>query len=281
MPFLYIWELLLGAKTALAIQIPDRCIQGLECTHAGFNNGAVNISQVIQVHFYDNAIFVFGGFLFLMIVIYAIKMLTAAGDEGQVSEAKNAFAHAIIGTILVATSTVIANAFFLPDGTSILLADVGIGVIGGAHDGSLRILKFIKNIAIIGLVVNIVYQAIRLIVSQDDSQSQSARRNLVFGFIGMMITMIALPIVDAFNTDTNAGGLLIAVEIAGIAGFLSTIFGLLGALSIMIGGMFLVIGVDDSVKNQAKKAIVGGIVVLLLVFLSFVIINLFPQIQTP
>jgi len=65
------------------------------------------------------------------------------------------------------------------------------------------------------------------------------------------------------------------VELAGIARFLLTIFGALAVIGILAAGVMLIVSVDESLKDKAKKLVIACMIALVIVIASYGIIDTF------
>jgi len=212
------------------------------------------------------AIAAFGAFLFAMFVFYGFRMLVSTSDEDVQTETRKAVVYAIFGAVLVAGSQVIAGSF-TNWGTLVDSANLEANVLTPVK-------LFIKGLVGIALIVTITFQGIRLILSEDESQSTAARKRFIEGLIGAVVIVLLDTIVDAF-IPTGGGMWPLTNQMAGIARFLATIFGFLAAVTIIVGGIMLVASVNDALKDRGKQLVIGGITGLVVVWMSYALIHAF------
>lgn len=204
----------------------------------------------------------FAGLVALYVFITALTMVTESAGEGNATGKKSLLSIGI-GCIVVAMAASIVSGF-------------GLG--GGTTDAVVfqleNVVVAIRNILYVAVMANIVLQGFRMINSQgDEGQFDKAKQRLKAGFIGVAIVLLAQVIVGTVATGSSTSE--IGIEIIGIANYLITLFGALAALAILIGGILLVVSVDESLKDKAKAAVKVAIITLIIVLFSAVIIRFF------
>lgn len=230
--------------------------------------GSLSCESEIWNIIYDVATvfaFAFGGFLFAMFVYYAVRLLVSTGDENAQSEVRSSIVYAVFGAILVAGAQLLANSFAI-SGAIVNAETLETGIISPVKD-------FITSLLSIALIVTITYQGIRLVLAEDENQSGTARKRFIEGLIGAVVVILVDTIVDAFIPSGDMGGL--TAELAGIARYLATIFGLLSVIAIMAGGIFLVFSATESLKDKGKHMIFVGLISLVIVWVSYALVGVF------
>ena len=209
---------------------------------------------------------IFGGLLIAMLIFYGIKLLLGSHNESTLGEVKMAYGHALAGSVIV--------------GGAFLFADTFAGTTGGDLVDEapfniviLNVILFFKALLATVVVLNIVIQGIRLIVALEDGDIDKARKRLLHGMVGAAFVILASVIVDAFYISRATAP--IVAEAFGIARFALTIFGALSVIGLIVSGIMLVVSVDESLKDRAKKLIIVCIVALAIVITSYGIINIF------
>ena len=205
-----------------------------------------------------------GGVLVLMFIYYGMKILLSGGDESKQSEVKEAFAHALFGVAMIGGATVIANSFPVVGGT-IVDNQIETGLINPVVD-------FISYFVAAALLFTIVYQAIRMIIAQDENSVSTARKKLIQGMIGAAIVILARRLADAFQGADSA---ILPAELAGIARFIATVFGFVAVLAILISGVILVISINDDLRDTARKMIINSIVGLVVIYAAYSLVSIF------
>lgn len=196
----------------------------------------------------------FGGLLFAMLIFYGFKLILGADNDSTVGEVYSAYAHAAIGTILAGGALALASTFATPVTMSPALVNQMPG-----NSMLMYVIMTFKALLAAGLIFNIGYQAYRLITSQDESQTEKAKKQFIYGMVGAVIVTLANSAVSAFS----GGGIgIVSIEAIGIANFLGTILGAFAFIAMIVAGIFLVISVDEQYKDRAKKVMTTAMIVL-------------------
>jgi hypothetical protein len=223
------------------------------------NNGLINI---------------FIGLMAAMLVFYSVKLLLGSRDENTLTEVKMAYINALLGAVLVGGAFAFSNTFATGNSTTL--------VVQSAFNSRLIIVGlFFEGLVSAVTIANVSIQGMRLVIAQDEGAIDSARKRFFHGMVGTAICLLVIPIVDTFTGGTTALGgssgtiAPAMVEVLGIAKFALTIFGALAVVGLIVAGVMLVISVDESLKDRAKKLVTGCIVALGVVIASYSIISLF------
>ena len=75
-----------------------------DCTETGVTNIVTTITQILSV--------IVGIVAIIVILLAGLKYITAAGDSGKITGAKNALVYAIIGLVIAALAQVIVHTVF-------------------------------------------------------------------------------------------------------------------------------------------------------------------------
>ncbi len=213
--------------------------------------------------------------------IAAAQMVFSSAEESSVKDSKTSYIYIITGLAIVGMSHLFVNAFspgtFAPPGSG-LAGGAGANLVNTAAIGTGvgNVISYIKLIIALSLLVNIVLQSFRLISSQgEDEQTKKAKTRLIGGFIGTGIIMLANAIVIAVSPATFGGPALLVMEIAGIANYMLMILGFLAVMTIFIAGVLLVVSFDESLKDKARSMIKTSIIALIVVLMSFALVQAF------
>ncbi|PIR49475.1 hypothetical protein COU79_04665 [Candidatus Peregrinibacteria bacterium CG10_big_fil_rev_8_21_14_0_10_54_7] len=208
---------------------------------------------------------IFGGLLIAMLIFYGIKLLVGSHNESTVSEVKMAYAHALAGSIIVGGAFLFSDTFTSPTGNLVDEAPFNTVI--------LNVIVFFKALLATVVLLNIVIQGIRLIVAFEDGDIDKARKRLLHGMIGAAFVILASTIVDAFYvTKTTAP---VIAEAFGIARFALTIFGAIAVIGLIVSGIMLIVSVEESLKERAKKLVITCVVALAVIITAFGITTLF------
>ena len=71
------------------------------------------------------------------------------------------------------------------------------------------------------------------------------------------------------------GQLIIIQELAGLANFILELIAAVSIIAILVAGILLIISVDESLKDRAKRIITGTLITLVIVIASYTLINIF------
>lgn len=244
------------AAAVLACAVPQLCFAGA---------GAQALSNFITLHIINNALVVFEGVAAICLFYYGFRMILEAykGDEAY-TNAQNSFVYAGGGFIIIAISTAFVNAFHNQANG----ADPA-QLVPGINSVSTFIITLMSGI----MVLMITIDGLRMIATQGDSSERTRIfKLLVMHCIGVAISLIAFAIVHAV-ADNDPG--LLVEEMKGIILFLLTIFGTLCVIALIVAGVFLVISIDESLKDRAKKVVVGTLTALVFVLVSYTAIVTF------
>ena len=206
---------------------------------------------------------IFPGVLAAFLLFYAFNLLVRADNENAITETRQAYTYALVGTILIVSAGAFAAAFT----NSASLVDTS-----PLSPVVQALIDFIRAAIAAGLMAAITIQAFTLITSNEESEIQKARKGLFRAMAGVAIVLLAGPMVQVFYGKSTSAG---TAEIVGIGNFLATLFGLLAVIAVIAGGLMLVVSVDESLKDRGKKLIFAGIVATIVVFCAFALLNFF------
>jgi len=236
----------------------------IPCGAGGVDGGVAYFWATI----FPAARIVFVGVALIAFFYYGIQLLLARHEEQTIAEAKGAYEMAIFGCATVALASVIVEAFtpgFSATVTNPAPLVAGIG----------QVILYFKILLATVVIMRITIQGVRLIVLEGQAQGEMDKQKKQFlnGLLGVAVVLLANALVSA--VFPGAGSATLAVEIRGIANFLLTITGAAAVLACLGAGVMLLVSVDESLKDKAKKTISGSVIALAVIFASFVIVNFF------
>lgn len=239
---------------------------GLTPHHASAAAGAQLLRAWISTHIIDNALFVFGPLALLFLFVYGFRAIVESQSDSALTNAGKSLQYGLIGFVIIALSGGFVSSFNKNDVNPLNMSPL-FGV-GGGVDG---ILSFISEVtsAIFCLVMTI--NGIRLVASQGESGEVDKLKKSLAGNIGGVLLMIAATAIIkavAYNEATY-----VLEEMGGFVQFLLTIIGITSALAIIGAGVMLIVSVDETMKDRAKKTIIGTAISLALVMSSFTLIS--------
>src|SRR3989338_420270 len=242
------------ALTGMLLAIPELCFAG---------PGAVIISDFIQLHIINQALIAFWGIAAAAVFYYGVRMIITSPAEGTYAEISNSFIHMFSGFAVIACTGAIVSALYHPGGdiTPVDLT-LGLGTVSKfIFNGSFGIFTLMATIAGIGMVT-----------SGDESGFGKWRKIVTGNVFGIVIMLLANVIVTAILTS-NAS--LVTTELAGMVSFMLTIVGFVAVLALIVAGILLIVSIDESLKERAKKIITGTLIAIALVVASFSLVRVF------
>lgn len=248
---------------------PKTCIfSSLLCT----NGGIQAFADYTQTVLFFGAQRVFMATCILMFAYYGVRLILQSNDESTIGEVKNAYTYAITGAAIVSLSSVIVQIVGqYGNNGQILVNQQAVWYSLGNIETYMRIM--------VGTAVGamMVYQGMHLIILQgQESELEAQKKKFFHALIGVSVILLASSIVHAFVPPAGAGsgsaGILVS-EIVGIGNFLLVIIGGLAVVAFVIAGLFLVVSVDEALKDRAKKTIFTTVVTLVIVLASYAIVN--------
>lgn len=267
-PFLAIagigfWSL---APKALAFQITvhQSVCQYVPCFAGG---GSAGLVAFLMAKFIPSMYVVFGAVAGIYLLKNAITMVIKGMEEGEAAEARGNIINIITGCVVVGISGFVVQSFAVGYGLQVVNPAPISTALG-------NVILFFKLVVAAAAMANLVIQAFRIISSQGDSgMMEKGRKRLIMGFVGIGIILLANVIISA--TVPGAGSAMLSAEVVGIANFLITLVGALCVVAMILAGIAYVISVDESYKDSAKTAIKVSIVTLVIMLLSYAIVNTF------
>lgn len=207
----------------------------------------------------------FVGIALLSFFYYGVQLLLARHEDSAQTEAKNAYEMAITGCAVIMMVTILVDTFSPVTG-------VNPAPLGGAL---LNIIAYFKYILATVVTLRIVVQGVRLIALQGQGEGELEKQKKQFfnGLIGIAVILLANALVASFFP--GAGTAVIAAETVGIANFLLTIGGALSLVTIIAAGGMLILSVDETWKDRAKKTISGTVIALVVMLSAYVLVTYF------
>jgi hypothetical protein len=231
------------------------------------SGGAVGASAYIWGSLFPAARILFIATAILMFTQYGLKLLFDPDSADTVSSTKLAYGYGIIACAIVGIATFIVEAVG-QSARATLVNDAPI------YAGIGNIVLYMRLIVATLVTLFILIQGIRLIVKQgSEEEFKNAQTQFIHAIMGIAVILLANILVSAFMP--GSGSVTLAAEIVGIINFVLTMLGVLAVITIIIAGILLVISVDESLKDRAKKAITVAVVGLIVAILSYIIVRFF------
>lgn len=196
------------------------------------------------------------------------RLVTEAENEGSEKEAKDMYRQIIYACAMVSLATFIVDAFGSSARATLVNPEPLNEGIGN--------MVFYFKCALAAIVTSvIVVQGFRLIVNigEEGGDKSRAQKNLINSFFGVAVILVVDPIVGALFPGAGSVGL--SEEVRGFANFLLTMFGALAVLSFVAAGVFLILSIDESLRERAKKVMLTAAVATAVILASYVLVNYF------
>ena len=221
----------------------------------------------------------FGSILFAMLIFYGIKLLLGSRDDNTLSEVKSAYGHAFAGAIVVGAAFVFADTFATAGATD----ETNLTRSALFNPVTAQVIFVFKSLIATVVSVNLFIQGARLIMAQEDGDIDKAKKGFLRGMIGAAFAILANALIRAFTgTQTGVvgltgptGSLAFINEAVGIGQYIATIMGALSVIGVIVAGIMLVVSVDESLKDRAKKLITISLVSVAVSAAAYGIVELF------
>jgi hypothetical protein len=224
----------------------------------------------------------------LMVVYGGLRYLSSADDPGLRKAAKTTIIGAFVGMVIIMLAIPIVN-LVLGDALDRVECEITQGEI------SKQISAVLSNFLCIFVLISppicalvVTYGGLRYITSADDPGARDTAKTIIISaLIGMILVMIAIPVVNSvltiafgqvkFNDSCLQGPAVgeITRIMCNFWCFLSYIAPAVCVLVVIYGGLrYLVSGDDPGARRTARTIIISAFVGMILVFISIPVVNL-------
>lgn len=211
--------------------------------------GAQALAAFIEANLVQQALIAFWGIAAAFLLYYSIRMILEAQKDSALTDGRQSFVYAFFGFAVIASAGAFTITF--TQGTTTEIS----GALGA-------VALFLIRMGMGIFVLMVTLAGFGMVLSQGDQAAfDKWRKVLVANSGGVILMMIASTIVLAIGTP-QGGGTIIANELIGLANFILTIFAFGCAIALIIAGVMLIISVDESLKDRAKKTIIGTLITL-------------------
>ncbi len=205
------------------------------------------------------------GILFLL--KYSITMLLDPDSSETVTSTKTAYGYAIVGFAIVGIATFVVEAIGSEARENLVNPEP-------LKEGIGYVILYMRLVVATLVTLFLLMQGVRMIIKQgSDEEFGEARTHFLHVIMGIAVILIANVIVSAFTE--KEGSVLLAAEIVGIINFTLTLIGALAVATVVVAGMLLVISVDETLKDRAKKIITTAAVALVVCIMSYIMVTFF------
>lgn len=203
----------------------------------------------------------------IMFIIYAGQLLLNPTEESTVKDMKEAYADAVVGAVVVSVSTFIVDAF----GSSASSTLINPLPITFAITNVIGYFKLVMGVLISILVTT---QGIRLMLLQgQESEIEQQRSRFLYSLLGVAVILLANTILAVVQPGANS--IIASNELRGIVNFGLVFLAALAVISIAVAGVFLIVSVDETLKDKAKNIVFGTVISLIIVMSAYSIVNYF------
>lgn len=240
-------------------------VVGIPC---GSGNGAFDAAAFLEFEIFPAIRVLFIAAAVIMFLQYSLKLLFDPDSSETVSSAKLAYGYGITACAIVGISTYIVDAVGQNENTRANIIDPepideGIGLL----------ILYIRLVVATLVALFLLIQGIRLIMKQgSEEEFTKAKTQFFHTIMGIAVILVTSAIVEAF---TEGPAEVLAIEIVGLINFVLVLIGALAVASVIIAGIMLVVSVDESMKDRAKKAIVTAVVGLIIALMSYILVAFF------
>ncbi len=257
-------------KRCLAASVPAAVLL-LAPTPCFAGAGAEYLATTLIPLLLNEVLIAFWGISAAFVFYYAVRIIFEAHKDEAGKELATSFIFALTGFAIIA----IAGAFGAAFGVGSSGASPATTVAPLALDaGILSVADFIIKMSTGIFVLLVVITGLKMIASQGEASNfDKWRKVLVANAIGIVLMLTAWFIVHAM-TDLNSPGLLIA-EMKGLALWMLTLIGFIAVAALIVAGIMLIVSVEESLKDRAKKIVIGTLISLLIVVACYTLIIIF------
>ncbi len=251
------------------VSVPEMC-SAIAVPIVRRTAGASALSALIYNHLILEALVAFWGISFFALFYYGLRMIVDAYKDESYTQMSDAIIYTLIGFGVIACALAFATTFTTTGLSLDATTDVQPNVLKNSIDSARQ---FIITLSTGIFVLLVVISALRMVSTRgEQGDFDKWRKVLVGSCIGVMIMFIADFIVQAVDRRDAS---LIVEELRGIALFALTFGGFLCMLALIVAGIFLIISIDEGLRDRAKKTIIGTLIALAIVICSYAIILTF------
>ena len=252
----------------------------------GYEEGVGTVTSPV-LFLIDFFRYLMSGIAFIVVVIYAIKLITKANEE-EMTKIKTGLLTGIGGLLVIQLADpIVKNMFFGEQGDAlenIMVAEKYAeetlsyirGIIGLLH-------IFLGSVAVLVLVI----RGMKLIVSAGEEEEQTkAKKHILYALVGLAVVGISELVVRGFVfpeagetlPDVNLGRKIIV----DITNFVSGFVAIIAFIMLFFAGYkYVVSGGKEEETDNVKKIFTGAIIGLVLALAAFALVNTFLDIGAP
>ncbi len=243
----------------------------------GINDQGSGLLNTIKV--------IVGALAVLMIIISAVRILTAGGAEEEIKKNTKQLMYGILGLALISISGEMGRIFDLTTGGPLKNPSEMIKSVFEFNKATQIIITFFKYLIGGVAVFEIISSGLHLITLEDESKLDEEKKKLLYGIVGLAVILLSSTIVkDIFykvdlGSYTGTSGVQPAIspgqgvkEIVGVTNFIVSFVGPLAILALIVGAiMYITAGGEEESMNKAKRVIMAAAIGIFIIYGAFAI----------
>ena len=218
---------------------------------------------------------------FVLFAWAGVELYLTHGNEEDLKNKKNMVIAASMGfAVILLAYTMVDNVFFGKEGKILIgdesasnaMAQVGVNEIKG-------IIAFLTTFAVAIAVAFVVIAAMKLIMGgENEEEIGNIKKQVIYACLGITAIMVASPVVEFIATENE----IRTFDPAKMNTFYPTLvrytniilgfIGVIGVISLIYGGIRLILGFEDEQATEdAKNIVIYSVIAVVLAFSAFTI----------
>jgi hypothetical protein len=241
--------------------------------------GAQNITSAI-FYVIDFTKYVLGSIAVLMLILNAVKMVTAGKDsEEEITKEKTFLKYALMGLVLVFVSEEAVKLAFFGEEGNVLASEESAAVFGAAGGNVFKgIYTFVEVFMGSFAVLMIVFSALQILIGGGSEEAATAGKKRIFiASIGLVVIGISDLFINGIlfkdqgsEIDVEAGRNLIV----SISNFLVSTIATIAVLAFVYAGFLYILNFgNEEMTGKAKKIMGGAVIGMVLAAAAFAIVS--------
>ncbi|KKQ70834.1 MAG: hypothetical protein UT33_C0015G0002 [Candidatus Peregrinibacteria bacterium GW2011_GWC2_39_14] len=223
----------------------------------------------------------------LLIIISAVRILTAGGDEEVIKKQTKQIMYSIGGLVLISLSGDLWKVFDFSQGGMLKDPTQMIKSVTWFNRETQIVITFFKYLIGGVAIFQMIASGLHLITMEDPAKVEEDKKKLMYGAGGLILIVMSNTIIDKifYKLDitkyTGTTGVMPAIdamaglkEIVGITNFVVAILGPLCVLALIAGAiMYVVSGGAEEKTKQATRVITAAAIGIVIVYGAFAIVS--------
>jgi hypothetical protein len=223
----------------------------------------------------------------LLIIISAVRILTAGGDEEVIKKQTKQIMYSIGGLVLISLSGDLWKVFDFSQGGMLKDPTQMIKSVTWFNRETQIVITFFKYLIGGVAIFQMIASGLHLITMEDPSKVEEDKKKLMYGAGGLILIVMSNTIIDKifYKLDitkyTGTTGVMPAIdadaglkEIVGITNFVVSILGPLCVLALIAGAvMYVISGGQEEKTKKATRVITAAAIGIVIVYGAFAIVS--------